>query len=165
MSTLAAKAKSAVLTETKNNREYIAIDFETMDEPKRVYRWMGFFGDDYGKDNLSTTQRTFTQLRACGWKGNDVTDLSSVIGVPCDITIKSEEYNGVPQIKVSFINLLGEGGFKTKPIDATKGKSLARSLAAQAAQIKPTTRPSNGHPNAPGNDFGPPSREPGSDDF
>lgn len=164
MSTVAGRAKSAVLTETKQNREYVAIDFETIDEPKRVYQWRGFFGEDYGRDNLSTTQRTFGQLRACGWKGNDVTALDSVIGVPCDITLKAEEYNGVTTIKVSFINPLGEGGFKVKPIDAVKGKSFARTLAAQAAQAKAPVH-SNGHPNAPGNDAGAPPREPGSDDF
>jgi hypothetical protein len=164
MSTIAGRAKSAVLTETKQNREYIAIDFETVDEPKRVYQWRGFFGEDYGRDNLSTTQRTFAQLRACGWKGNDVTDLSSVIGVPCDITLKAEEYNGVTTVKVSFINVLGEGGFKAKPIEAAKGKSFARSLAAQAAQIKAPVPRADSHPNAPGNNSGPP-REPGADDF
>jgi hypothetical protein len=165
MSTFLAKAKRAVLTETKNGREYVAIDFETVDEPKRTYPWAGYFGEDYGKDNLSTTQRTMKQLRDCGWKGDDVSSLSSVIGVNCDITIKTEEYNGQQQTKVSFVNLPGEGGFKAKPMESGKARSFARSLSAQAAQsanVRPIS--GNDHPNAPGNNSGPPPREPGSDD-
>jgi hypothetical protein len=159
MSTMLARAKRAVLTKTKSGREFVAIDFETVDAPKRVYPWAGYFGDDYGRDNLSTTQRTFGQLRACGWAGTDVTALDSVLGVECDITIKTEEYNGQQQTKVSFVNLPGEGGFKAKPIDAAEGKSFARSLAAQAAQIKAPVARAESHPNAPGGSTGAPPRD------
>lgn len=136
MSTFLARAKRAVLSETNNGREYVAIDFETVDEPKRIYQWSGWFGEDYGKDNKSTTERTIEALRRCGWKGNDISDLSSVLGVDCDITIKAEEYKGVQQVKVAFISLPGEGGFKAKPLDASKAKSFAKSIAAQAGNIK-----------------------------
>ncbi len=159
MSTFLARAKRAVLSETKNGREYVAIDFETVDAPKRVYQWSGYFGDDYGKDNKSTTERTIEALRRCGWQGDKVTDLSSVLGVDCDITIKTEEYNGQQQTKVAFINLPGEGGFKAKPLESSRAASFAKSIEAQARNIKAVPRPAapkNEHPNAPGNDDAPP---------
>lgn len=158
MSTMLARVKSAVLTETKSNKEYVAVDFETVDTPKRVYQWSGWFGEDYGKDNKSKTQRTFEALRCAGWKGDDVSDLSSMIGTECDITVKAEEYNGVTQVKVAFINLPGEGGFKAKPLEKSKAKNFARSLAAEARSIKApiSSTPNGSHPNAPGNNSGPP---------
>lgn len=149
MSTFLARAKRAVLSETKNKREYVAIDFETVDTPKRVYQWAGYFGDDYGKDNKSTTERTIEALRRCGWQGTDVNALDSVLGVDCDITIKTEEYNGQMQTKVAFINLPGEGGFKAKPLETARAKSFARGIAAQAANIKAAPRPAA--PKAEGN--------------
>jgi hypothetical protein len=160
MSTFLARAKTAVLTETTKEpkKPYVAIDFASVDDPKRVYPWTGFFGDTYGKDNKSTTERTLEALRRCGWKGNDVSDLSSVIGVDVDVTIKEEEYNGVKQIKVAWISLPGEGGFKAKPLEQSKAKDFARSIAGFAKNVQAVPRPAangSGHPNAPGNSSGP----------
>ncbi len=159
MSTFLARAKSAVLTETKDGNPYITIDFASVDDPKRVYPWAGFFGETYGKDNLSTTERTLEALRRCGWRGDDVSDLSSVIGVDVDVTIKEEEYKGVKQLKVAWISLPGEGGFKAKPLEKSKAKDFAQSIAAQARNVKAAPRPAapaGSHPNAPGNDDAPP---------
>jgi hypothetical protein len=162
MSTMLAKAKSAVLSATNNGREYVSIDFASVDDPKRVYPWAGYFGEDYGKDNKSTTERTIEALRRCGWKGNDISDLSSVIGVECDITVKEEEYKGMKQTKVAFISLPGDGGFKAKPLETSKAKDFARSIAGIAKNIQAAPRPiasGNGHPNAPGRDDSPPRDE------
>jgi hypothetical protein len=140
-----AKATSAVLSETKQNREYVAVEFKTR-EGERV-NWAGYFGPNQGKDGLTQTERASNTLRLLGWNGS-WDDFSSCTANEVDITVKDEEYNGTVTTKVAFINKLGEGGFKVKPLEASKAKDFANRMRQETSPPRSQTR----HPNAPDDD-------------
>ena len=81
--------------------------------------------------------------------------------------VRNEATSNVKQVKVAWIALPGEGGFKAKPLEKSKARDFVARMQAQAASIKGVTRvvpiAGNGHPNAPGNDSGAPMREPGDE--
>lgn len=121
---------------------------------------------------------TLEALRACGWRGDNpaeitIADLASEV----ELVVQHEEYEGKWRAKVSFINPLGGGMVKAEK--RLEGQGLKSFGAAMRAKIRsldggqrppakpPSVPPSGGpgsgggHPNAPGNDWGP---APGTND-
>jgi len=68
---------------------------------------------------------SFDRLRALGWKGQDLTDLSGIDANEVDIRVFSEEYQGKAQVKCEIMG----GGRVTlaKPMDP---KTFAARVAA-----------------------------------
>jgi len=67
---------------------------------------------------FSTASREFSveRLRACGWKGTNIADLTGVDANEVDIEIRQEEYEGKTRNKYEIMT--GGGRFSTKnPID------------------------------------------------
>jgi hypothetical protein len=67
---------------------------------------------------FSTASREFSveRLRACGWKGTNIADLTGVDTNDVDIEIRQEEYEGKTRNKYEIMT--GGGRFSTKnPID------------------------------------------------
>src|SRR5689334_5227479 len=118
------RAVSAVLCETKAGREQVAVEFAL--ENNRRITWFGFFGDKVDNGGKTLTERTIESLRAIGWDGDDLTDLSTARGV-ASLVIGHEEYNGKTTPKVKFVNRLG-GGFKPKAMDERKAMSFAERM-------------------------------------
>jgi hypothetical protein len=51
---------------------------------------------------------SFERLRALGWKGNDIMDLTGIEENEVEVSVRIEEYNGKPQIRCDIIT--GGGG-------------------------------------------------------
>lgn len=122
-----AVATSAILTETKNGKEHVAIDLRITQGQSagECLSWQGWLGE-------RSVARTMESLRACGWLGQNLAEID--IEELCNevsITVEHEEYNGKTYAKVRWINP------GIKPLEAGKAAALAKRLAAQAAAIAP----------------------------
>jgi hypothetical protein len=92
--------------------------------------------DDHGSTQEASTFLIFSpesapysyeRLRACGWEGNDLTDLKGVDKNEVDLKIWEDSYQGKPQVKVEIM-----GGGKV-----TMAKPLSKE--AFAAKVKALT--------------------------
>lgn len=131
---------------------------------------------------------TIEALRACGWKGDDPSEITMAdLANEVELVIQHEEYpfgSGDWKAKVAFINVLGGGMVKAEK--RLEGNDLKKFGAAMKAKIRAvgagakrerpaaatgngqhTTRQAAPHPNAPGGggDWGaPPPRRRWPDD-
>ncbi len=126
---------AATLTASqKKGTEGVAGEFQiTQGEEKgETVPWTSWLTD-------KTSERTLQALRACGWKGNDLTDLTG-LNQEVTIVVEHEENDGKTYAKVRFVNALAV------PLDPSKAKALQARLAAQiaAAPIVNGAPPSNG---------------------
>jgi hypothetical protein len=154
-----AIATKGELGTTSTGKEQIAVTFDFVDAAHagKSMTWFGYFTE-------KTEQRTFETLRTCGFKGTDLTDLSSLSGETptVELVVEAEEYNGEWRPKVKWVNNIGGGSLKSplvgdqaksfaarmaakmKAFDATAGKSAApapKAPAAKAAPARPSARP------------------------
>lgn len=93
--------------------------------------------DDKGNKQRVTTpmyfsaaaaEYSFSRLRACGWEGSDLSDLTGVDKNEIDIEVRHEVYDGDGEMKTKIQIMSGGGRFNTaKPVDA---KSFAAKVAA-----------------------------------
>jgi len=99
-------------------------------------------------------------LRATGWQGDDLSELSSVGAKLCQLVIEGEEYNGRVYPRVKYINpnesVGGGGAGQEKMSDAAKRQFAAKMkglvIAASggvASKAAPPARASGGAPVAP----------------
>lgn len=126
-----AKAISAWLTKSeKKGTEGVSIEFEAVDGTFAGERivWTGWLTD-------KTIDRSIESLRHCGWKGDDLSDLSTVRG-ECEIVVEEEEYekkNGEPGLayRVRWVNALGGRRAGGAPLEVSDAKSLAQRMKAR----------------------------------
>jgi hypothetical protein len=104
--------------------------------------WYGYFTD-------ATVDRTIQSLRVLGWKGDDLSDLSSIEDGEAQLVIESEEYKGKVKPRVRWINAL-EGPSLKDQLSPEEAKSFAQRMksrvrAADAVngQPKATGKPAN----------------------
>lgn len=122
-----AKAKSALLGKAKTGTHQVGVEFVFTDGPNagKHITWYGFFTD-------GTRDRTFESLRYAGWKGDDLTDLSSLSAedVPTvQLVLEQEDHNGQTQVKVRWVNRLG-GPAVGEVLGADDAKAFAESMRA-----------------------------------
>lgn len=87
----------------------------------RVLTWYGFF------NTPENSQRTVKSLRACGWKGDDVTNLEGLATDEVSIVVEVDDYNpSKPTNKVAWVN--GGGGVAMKNVMTPQQK---KALAAR----------------------------------
>lgn len=118
----AAKAKSWGLGEAGTGKEQVAVEFETLTEGADVksITWFGYFTEN-------TWERTIESLRYCGWKGEDLSDLSGLDANEVDLVIEDEEYQGNTYAKVQWVNRRGGLALKA-PLTVERAKSFAASM-------------------------------------
>jgi hypothetical protein len=117
-----AKALSAAVTQAKTGNKQIAIQFELLDHPGRSITYYKALSD-------ACLQYAIDALRACGWQGCDLTDLSG-LDSEVVIVVKNEEYpegSGKWTAKVQFVNAANV---------ALQGALAGDDLASFAAQMK-----------------------------
>jgi hypothetical protein len=86
------------------------------------------------------------KLRACGWKGDDITNLEGVDANEVDIDIEMETYEGKSRPKV---NILDGGGGKVR-LDAVIDKAAFKArLQAAIGNTGATTAPELGDKEIP----------------
>lgn len=91
---------------------------------------------DYITDYQSLSDRalpyTVEKLRTCGWKGDDVSDLSSCVGNKVSALLKNDTYNGVTRLKVAKIKPCRSG---MKKADIGEAKAIAAAYMSRIAAL------------------------------
>lgn len=121
------KAQSWGLGETKDGKEQVAVTFALVvpagaPPPEHsTVTWFGYFTE-------KTWARTIESLQHCGWKSDDLSDLSGLDANEVELVIDEEEYDGKTQTKVRWVNKAG-GGFQLKaPLAVDRAKGFAASM-------------------------------------
>lgn len=100
----------------------------------------------YGYLSEGAMKSTVKGLRACGWQGDNLEDLSTVGANQVELVIENEEYDGKTRSKVRWVN---QPGGNRVLLDPSKKKSIAAQLRGQIRAIdaengtaqKPAARP------------------------
>jgi hypothetical protein len=143
-----ARAIEAGLGESSTGKEQVAVSFEILTEgvPEKFLTWFGYFTD-------ATANRTIESLRHCGWKGDDLTDISG-LDQEVDLVVEEEEYEGKQHTKVQWVNRPGGLTIKT-PLSPDKAKAFSASMrdriraldtanGTRTAPARSTPRPAGG---------------------
>lgn len=166
--TYRARATSWVLGETSTGKEQVAVEFSLTDPELQGERiaWYGFFTE-------KTFERTIESLRACGWTGDNLEDLSGLDANEVDLVIEQETYEGKTTPRVRWVNRPGAIGVKTalapekaktfaakmkaqiRAFDASQGKKAAPASSSAPAKSKARQPVLSPEPPPPGEEFNP----------
>jgi hypothetical protein len=139
--TFRARAVAADLGFAGTGTEQIAISFEFLDGENAGMHitYYGFFTD-------RARERTFESLRNCGWKGDDLSDLSGVGDNDVEIVIEMED----DRPRVRWVNRLGGGlALGTRMTDEQKRRFAAEMRGYAVAFRKGTAAPAAAPPPPP----------------
>jgi hypothetical protein len=125
------------LGETSTGKEQVCIQLELRHgegvPPGTILYWYGYFTD-------AALKMTFDAMRACGFKGHDVSDLSGIGDNEVIAVVTIDEWEGVKRNKVNFINSLGGGGIRN--VMAPKAqKTFAARMKAKLAGLEALATP------------------------
>ena len=163
---------------TSNGTEQIGVEFvlEGGQFDGETIVWYGYFSE-------KAFARTIEALRICGWKGDDLANITGLDANQVMLTVEEDTYNGVTSLKVRWVNKAGGVAMQSAMDGAAKAAFAARvkgalhalggpkpgpakaapRAATPAARPAPAARPTPARTPVP-----PPSatamREPGSDD-
>lgn len=136
--------EESALAESSTGTPCVAVRFQII-EPHEQFgeriTWYGYLSE-------KAQARTIESLRIAGFKGDDLTDLSSLGSDQCEIDVQNETYEGKVQTRVKWVNRIGGSGVAVKGVmDDAKRKAFAASLrgafrAFDATNGKPPTKPS-----------------------
>lgn len=127
--TYRARATEAQLGTTDTGKEQVAISFQLLTP--------GFEGQHlpyYGFFTEKALEVTVKALRACGWQGVDLSDLSGIDANEVNLVVEHEEYNGVTRAKVRWVNDGSVGLLKNVLGDAER-KSFAQRMRGAIAAV------------------------------
>jgi hypothetical protein len=150
-----ARGVRAELGLTSKGNEQVGVELQLLGDGYEAVKlsWYGYFTD-------ASFPITIKALRALGWAGDDLSDLSGIDTNEVELVVENEEYEGKVRPKVQFINALGGLGMK-EPMPEDRKKSFAAAMrdrikAAELAngQRKPVQKP-----------LGPPRAQPSADDI
>lgn len=124
-------ARDAKLALSAAGDEMIVIQFEILegDYEGSHRRWHGMFTDD---DKI---ERTLDSMRACGWTGDDITELSTIGSKECVLVCEDEFYNGKTYAKIIFVNGTGRLEVRT-PLAGGRLKSFAAKMKSKIGGTK-----------------------------
>lgn len=127
---------------TENGNEQIALDVE-IPSLNRSFTTFLYFSD-------AASPYAVERLRACGWRGADISDLSGISKNEIDVGIKYETYKGEPRMKVDIatgggrITLEKPMGDKEKRAFAARMKGVlagSATVTATTARKAPSREP------------------------
>lgn len=152
--TYKAKAITGALGKAGTGKEQVGIEFALTDGSGNTIWWYGFFTPDA----LPVTLRA---LRACGWEGDDLSDLAGIDAHEINLVIEHEEYprgSGEIRAKVKWVNS-GDGVGMKEQLAPDAAKAFAAQMKGRILALNAAK------PNGAGTKkAAPPPREPGSDD-
>lgn len=156
-----ARAIEGALGETSGGKEQVAVLFEIVegDYQGQQMTWYGYFHGADSSKAQKNAKRTLESLRHCGWKGDDLTDLSGLGANEVQIVVEQEEYEGKIRTKIAWVNKCGGLALNT-PLTGDKAKAFAARMKGLALTVKP---PEPAVAPAPG-PYAPPSVMPGLTD-
>jgi hypothetical protein len=115
------------MTSQKKGTPGVRVLFDT---PEGEIEWTGWLSD-------GALEITLKALRAMGWQGDDLDDLSTVGSLECDVVTAFETYKDNDYLKVKFVNALGStqmaGAKKQRFAEQMRGK--IRALASAAPEL------------------------------
>ncbi len=131
-----ARAINAAIGRAGTGTHQIAIEFEFLDEQGGITY--------YGPLTDNALQYTMKAVRAAGFQGDDLSDLSSLSGETPEVmlVIGPEEYEGKVTRKVKFINSMGGLALK----DALQGDDLSSFAKRMKGKILACERGSGQRP-------------------
>lgn len=152
-----ARAIEAALGESSNGNPQVAVCFEILDEAfaGSTITWYGSFSKNKGKGKKTPLERTIESLRACGWEGDDLSQLATVKTSEVSITLEYDTFDGEKRLKVQWVNRPGGLALKT-PMNETQAKAFAAKMkgeviaASRSAGGAPARNGGAQHQNAPG---------------
>lgn len=123
-----AQAVDGHLSYTSKGNEQVVVKFVIIGGlgDGRTLPWYGFFSE-------ACFDRTIQALRYCGWKGDDVSDLSGLDANEVEIVVEHKEYNGERHASIRWVNQVG-GGAGMPP---DKAKAFAESIKRRIAGMTP----------------------------
>ncbi len=92
----------------------------------------------YGYLSDGAYEYAIKSLRAMGFEGDDISDLSTVGKNPFSIVVQHEEYEGKISAKVVFVN--SDGVAVKNVMGADEAKKFAASMRSKIASLSPTVR-------------------------
>ncbi len=122
--TIKAKCATAVLGLSKAGNEQAVLTFDTLDCGTLYY-----YGGCGEKSSEAQFKQTTKALRACGWRGDDLSDLSSAVGGEASLVLEEEEYKGEMHWKIRFVNALNA----TPALAADRARAFAAKMRARVA--------------------------------
>lgn len=134
-----AKSRKAEMGESSNKNEQVGIEFEIVDGETKGQRL-----PYYGSFTEAAMAITIKAMRTAGWKGDDVTELSSLSreDVPIvELVVEHEEWDGKTRAKVKWVNSAGGVSMKN-PLSQEKKSSLAARMRAAVASVDQDLRSS-----------------------
>lgn len=141
-----AKARKAELGESKSG-EQIGIEFEILEGETKGHR-LAY----YSSFSEAAMAITIKAMRTAGWKGDDVTDLSSLSreDVPVvELVVEHETWEDKTRAKVKWVN--SAGGVQMKnPLDQGKKAGLAARMRQAVASVDQDLRSSGAATNGSG---------------
>jgi len=126
-----ARASGAGLGETKKGDPQLAITLVLLDHAGKVLNYYGSFSD-------KSFEFTMKALRACGWKGVDLSDgFPGIDANEVSIAVKHDTYEGKTTAKVAWVNPPGGVALK-KQLDPNAAKAFAARMRGQIAGFDAT---------------------------
>lgn len=96
--TYLATALEATLGAADTGTPYIGVLFHLKEAGAKL-TWRGFFTE-------KTQERTIEALRACGWKGDDLSEVSFPAGNEVEVVVANEEWDGKVHPKIQWVNAI-----------------------------------------------------------
>lgn len=127
--TYTAQAVDGYLSHTKDGKEQIVVKFAIVGGQfdGQAVDWTGFFTE-------KTFDRTIQSLRYCGWRGDDISDLTGIDANEVEIVVQHNEYNGKVYPRVAWVNQIGGKARMT----ADEAREFAESIKPRLARMTPT---------------------------
>jgi hypothetical protein len=122
-----AKAIEADLRVSKNGNEMVVVTFHIPSEETNL-TWFGTFSSTKGS-NVA-----LRALRAMGWSGDDITDLSDCTKSEVELVVEMETWEGETRAKVKWVNAPSKG-VVGDAMDAARKASFAERLKGQIAML------------------------------
>src|SRR5262249_11788611 len=113
-------------------KEQVAVRFRMTEgehEGKTVL-WYSYF------NTQENATRTLNSLRACGWIGDDLSDLQGIENNEVEIVLEVEEYEGKTRTKVRWVNAMGGGPILTKRMSDAEKKAFSARMKGLAVALR-----------------------------
>jgi hypothetical protein len=117
---------------TGTGKEQVGVEWLLLDGTNRRIWSYHFFSSD------KAIEISMEALRNAGFRGNDLSDLSSLTHFDdqptpeCELVIQHEEYNGRTSAKVKFVNSGGGMGM-SNPLDGNQARAFAARMRGAIA--------------------------------
>lgn len=117
--TYLATALEATLGAADTGTPYIGVLFHLKEAGTKL-TWRGFFTE-------KTQERTIDALRACGWKGDDLSEVGFPTGNEVEVVVKNEEWEGKVYPRILWVNAI-RGPMVKNAMPAGERKAFAEKM-------------------------------------